>query len=373
MPALRVGVNARLLASPDRRGFNRYTAELVRALAAAGRVEPVLFTDLPVHPVHGLERLREVRAPVRPVAWWQHRWLPAALRRERIEVFHAPAHWGVPWRSPCPVVATIHDLADRERPDLRAPAGFEVRARHAFEQWLVVHTARRIIAVSHWTAGSIARHLGVDPARIAVTVEGAAPAFDAPADHAQLGAIREQLGLREPYFIYVGGFDERKNLGAIVRALAALPAEQRVTVAMAGEGGAAAEALRREALALGVDPWIVLVGAVEDAALAGLYAGALAVIMPSWLEGFGLPVVEAMHVGTPAIVSSAGSLPEIAGDGALVFPPDDPAALAAAMRRLATDGALRDVLAARARARAPLYTWAAAAAQTAEVYLAAAR
>ena len=345
----------------------------MRALAAEGRVEPVLFSDAPVHPVHGLERIRCVVEAVRPQALWQHHSLPAALRRERIDVFHAPAHWGVPWRSPCPVVATIHDLADRERPDLRAPAGVRVEARHGLEQWLVVQTARRIIAVSAWGAGSIARHLRVDPARIAVTVEGAAPAFDAPVDHALLGAVREQLGLREPYFLYVGGFDTRKNLGALVRALATLPADRRVTVALAGEGGEAAHALRREAVAAGVDPWIVLVGAVEDQTLAALYAGAVAAVLPSWLEGFGLPVVEAMHAGTPAVVSSAGSLPEIVGDAGLVFEPDDPAALGRALSRVASDPALRADLAARARSRAPLYTWARAASQTADVYLAAAR
>jgi glycosyltransferase involved in cell wall biosynthesis len=328
----------------------------VRALAAEGRVEPVLFSDAPVHPVHGLEQIRCVAERVVPQARWQHLWLPAALRRECIDVFHAPAHWGVPLRSPCPVVATIHDLADRERPDLRAPASLKVAARHRVEQWLVVRTARRIIAVSEWTAGSIVRHLGVDRARIAVTVEGAAPEFDRPPDERLAATVRLDLGLRHPYFLYVGGFDARKNLPAIVRALATLPAEQRVAVALVGEGGDAARALRRQASEAGVDPWLLLLGGMDDRKLAALYAGAIAVVMPSWLEGFGLPVVEAMHVGTPAIVSSAGSLPEIAGDAGLVFAPDDPAALGNAMHRMAAEPGLRAGLAAHARARAPLYT-----------------
>lgn len=136
MSALRVGINARLLAGPDRRGFNRYTAELVRALAADARVEPVLFSDAPIHPLHRLENIPRVLRFVRPQPLWQHRWLPDALRREHIDVFHAPAHWGVPWHSPCPVVATIHDLADRERPELRTGGGLRAAARHEMEQWL---------------------------------------------------------------------------------------------------------------------------------------------------------------------------------------------------------------------------------------------
>ncbi len=370
---LRVGINARLLSSSDVRGFNRYTAELVRALAGGGSVDPVLFCDSPIHERHALAHLPVALGSVKPQIRWQHVWLPAALRRERIDVFHAPAHWGVPWNSPCPVVATIHDLADRECPDLRARASLRVAARHAFEQWLVVRRARRIIAVSEWTACSIQKHLGVAPERIAVTVEGAAPVFDVATEGRIVEATRQELGLAGPYYVYVGGFDARKNLGAFVGALAATAPERRVPVALVGEGGAAAEALRRRAVEAGVEPWLRFLGGVDDVRLAALYAGALAVVVPSWLEGFGLPVVEAMHLGIPAIVSSAGSLPEITGDAGLIFPPDDPGALAVAMQRLARDTALRASLAEKARKRAPLYTWRRAAKQTVAVYLSAAR
>jgi glycosyltransferase involved in cell wall biosynthesis len=339
---------------------------------AGGRVEPVLFSDAPIHERHALAGVASVVATVQPQWRWQHRWLPAALRRERIDVFHAPAHWGVPWKSPCPVVATIHDLADRERPDLRPRATLRVSVRHALEQRLVVRTAKRIIAVSEWTARSIQRHLGVAPDRIAVTVEGAAPVFDVAPEARVVAAVSQELGLAGPYYAYVGGFDARKNLDAFVHALAATAPERRVPVALVGEAGAASEALRHRAAEAGVGPWLRFLGDVDDVRLAALYAGALAVVLPSWVEGFGLPVVEAMHLGIPAIVSSSGSLPEIAGDAGLTFPPDDPTALASAMQRLATDASLRRTLVERARSRAPFYTWRRAAEQTVAVYLAAA-
>ena len=368
---VRVGFNARLLTAPDRRGFNRYTAELVRALAAAGDVEPVLFSDGPIHPLHHLEDIPRVLRYVRPQALWQHRWLPAALRREHIDLFHAPAHMGVPWHSPCPVVATIHDLADRERPELRVHGGLRAAARHELEQWLVARRTRRIIAVSEWTAQSIERHLGVERERIAVTVEGAAPAFGEAQAPALTDAVRREFGLEDPFFIYVGGFDPRKNLGAVVSALRLQAPERRVTVALVGGHGPAADALREQAEVAGVLPSLRLLGDVDDRKLAALYTAAVALVLPSWLEGFGLPVVEAMHVGTPAVVSNAGSLPEIAGDAALTFPPDDPAALAEAMSRVAADPVLRERLAAQARLRAPLFTWQRAAEQTVAVYRAA--
>lgn len=365
---LRVGINARLLAGPDRRGFNRYTAELVRALAASGRVEPVLFSDAPIHPVHGLDQIPRVLRFVRPQALWQHRWLPGALRRERIELFHAPAHWGVPWHSPCPVVATIHDLADRERPELAVHGGLKAAARHEMEQWLVMRKTRRIIAVSEWTAASIARHLGVERERIAVTVEGAAPAFDVAPEPERVAAVRAEFELQDPYFLYVGGFDDRKNLGALVEALGLQPEPRRTQVALVGAEGAGSAELRRRAIRSAVSPWLRFLGGTDDARLAALYAGAVALVLPSWVEGFGLPVVEAMHMGTPSIVSTGGSLPEIAGDAGLTFAPDDPAALAAAMRRLISDRSVREALAGRARQRAPFYTWRRAAEQTVRVY-----
>ena len=139
---VRVGINARLLASPDIRGFNRYTAELVRALAATSRVDLVLFSDAPIHRRHGLDALPAVIGTVRPQLRWQHGWLPGALKAERIELFHAPAHWGVPWRSACPVVVTIHDVADRELPALQPPTSVVAALRHEGEQWLAVRRAR---------------------------------------------------------------------------------------------------------------------------------------------------------------------------------------------------------------------------------------
>lgn len=367
---MRVGINARLLASPDQRGFNRYTAELVRALALLD-VEVVLFSQGDMHPAHRLEGLGHVTTVARAVVpqWrWQHQWLPSALAEQGIDVFHAPAHWGVPWRSSCPVVTTIHDLADRELPAAFAGAPLRAKLRHRIEERLAVARSARIITVSEYSARSIERFLGVPRARIAVTVEGAAPVFAVPQPAARIAEVAARHGLTAPWFIHVGGFDERKNLGLIVRALAHLPAGQRVTVALVGARGAEAEALARSARAAQVEQWMPQLGVVPDEELVALYAGALAVVEPSRLEGFGLPVVEGMHAGTPAIVSSAGSLPEIAGDAGIVVGPDDAGALADALRSLAGDAGRRALLAERAGSRAPKFTWRAAAEQTLAVY-----
>ncbi|HEY2804721.1 MAG TPA: glycosyltransferase family 1 protein [Gemmatimonadales bacterium] len=367
---MRIGFNARYLASDDQRGFNRYTAELARALAALGH-EVVLFSEGPIDPVHGLSEVAGISAvcrAVRPQARWQHLWLSGAIRRAKIEVFHAPAHWGIPLRCPCPTVATIHDVAGWELPGLFGDGTRAAAWRHRWEERLTTSRAARIITVSEYSARSIERYLGLDRARIAVTVEGAAPVFSRPQAQGRAAAIAGQFGVRAPWFLCVGGFETRKNLGLIVRALALLPPEERATVVLVGQRNEEAEALAEDARDLGVDRWLPQVDFLVEEDLAALYAGARAVIMPSLLEGFGLPVVEGMHAGTPAIVSSAGSLPEIAGDAAIVIDPGDAAGLAAAIRTLACDDRVQGALAARARARAPRFTWSAAADQTFKVY-----
>ncbi len=366
---MKVGFNARLLASDVRRGFNRYTVELVRALADGG-VEIVLFSDAPIHPAHGIAGHPRVRTVVHALApqWrWQHGWLPRALAAERVDVFHAPAHWGLPWRGSVPMTATIHDLADRELPDLFDRAPLRAKARHRLEEWLVVRRAGVILTVSAYSATSIARHLGVDVSRVAVTVEGAAPAFQPVAPEVAAAAARAR-GLPGSYFLFVGGFDPRKNLPVLLHALSRMGERERPVLALVGGSAADAEVLRGEAERLGVAGSLRFLGAVPDDELASLYAAAVALVLPSRLEGFGLPVVEAMHVGTPVIVSSAGSLPEIAGDAGLVCWPDDAGGFADAMRRLRDEPDLRADLARRARARAPRFTWQRAAEQTIETY-----
>ena len=367
---MRVGFNARYLTSPNRRGFNRYTAELVRALALLPDVEIVLFSDAPVHEAHHLHDLAGVRTVVQKEKrqWqWQHRELGPALARENIDVFHAPAHWGLPWHSKIPAVATIHDLADRELPQYFADSSMRDRLRHRAEEWLVVRRAARIITVSEYSAASIARHLGVPRERIAVTVEGAAPAFH-PGAAGDAAGVLAQLPVQQPFFACVGGFDARKNLIVLVEAVAQLEPALRPHFVLVGAPGPAAHALMASAGELGVRQHFHLAGTLNDRDLAGMLSAAVAVVTPSTLEGFGLPVVEAMHVGTPAIVSSAGSLPEIAGDAALICDPEDRSCFAASLRRLIDEPGTRAELARKATERATGFTWKRAAEQTYAVY-----
>lgn len=229
---------------------------------------------------------------------------------------------------------------------------------------------RRIIADSRHTAGMLAERGGVDPERIRVVPLGVAAAFRRvrPEDGA---AVAQAHGLSRPYFLFVGSLCLRKNLDGLLAAWRAWRARSDAgrnhDLVLCGGIYHDAEREVRAALAeptLGVRR----VDAPGVSELAALYAGARALVWPSRAEGFGLPVLEAMSAGTPVLTSTATSMPELAGDAALLVDPEDLDALVGGMERLATEPVLRDDLIRRGRARAEPYTWERTASATAEVY-----
>jgi glycosyltransferase involved in cell wall biosynthesis len=210
----------------------------------------------------------------------------------------------------------------------------------------------RILSVSHFSAGRIAHHLGLDPARIGVTWEGGEHILRAPAD----AAVLARHGLPPGgYALVVGTGAAHKNLAALGHARAALAGAGAV-LAIAGAKDAAV--FRAE----GRPPEEVrALGRVSDAALRALYENALCLLFPSLYEGFGLPPVEAMWCGCPVVAAPMGAVPEVCGEAALWFDPARPESLGEAVARLAAGPALRQGLIAAGRARAALFSWDAAA------------
>lgn len=370
---LRVGFNARLLASPDVRGWNRYTVNLLAELPGQG-VRPVLYADRPPHPDH-LARLPQgsydVRvAGVRPYAAWEQVWLPRACRRDGVAVLHAPANFGLPWSSPCPRVLTLHDAIDqvyyapRQSARRRWSAG-AVRARLA--HWSARTRAERVITVSDHARGDLVGRLGVPAWKVRVTPEAADPAMARPVTAENRGGVRARHRLGRPYVFYVGGWEPRKNVPFLVRAFAEAGLDG-VDLVLAGGSDAEGPPLAELARTLGVADRFRAIGRVSDADLPALYAEALCFAYPSEYEGFGLQVCEAMAAGCPVLASRATSLPEVVGGGGETFALDSPAELAGQLRRVHHDPAYRAGLVRRARARSADFSWRATAEATAAVY-----
>lgn len=379
---LKVGFNARLLAFPSLRGWNRYTVNLLAELAGLG-VEPYLYLEGPVHPEH-LGRLPagipapRVAPPMRSVVWEQ-RWLPCACDADGVDVLHCPLNYGLPWSSRCARVLTLHDaigqVYDAGRPlrDRLAPRG----ALMSWRNWVARRRAHQVITVSEHAKGDLVRLAGIPADRIRVTYEAADRHFHEPVPEESGRRARAAHGLGRPYLFYIGGWELRKNLPFLIRAFAAAaPDLGAVELVLAGGQAEQRPGLLKLAGDLGVADRVRLLGWVDDEDLPALYAGATAFAYPSEYEGFGLQLCEAMAAGCPTLAARATCLPEVLGGGGETFALDDVGELAGLLRRVVNDPAARADLAARARARAADFSWRRTAEQTVAVYeraLAAAR
>ena len=298
--------------------------------------------------------------------------LSIELRRHPVDLLHV--QYTAPPFAPCPVVATIHDLAFEHLP--------ETFNRRSWMQLrlTVRRTARRaahIITVSDYSRRDISRTYGIDPERITVTPEAAPPNFAPITNETELRRIRETYGIQRDYILSLCSIQPRKNLVRLIDAYSCLrrvsPEVKLPQLVLAGKRGwlenETFRAAEREAL--GRD--ILFTGYVPEHDLVGLYSGAICFVYPSYFEGFGLPVVEAMQCGVPVIAGNQTSLPEIVGAACLLFDPYDTAELVKALTRVLDDSAYRAELRTKGLERAKDFNWKTTAQLTLNAYLRAAK
>ena len=337
---MRIGVDGRSLTGAGR-GVERYAAGMlgalgrVRVLLPRGAALPEGVTaeavrhPLPSRVLHGAGALAGRPRIDRLLGGVGVVWLPAP----------APVAVG----AGTPLVVTIHDLSFLERP--RDYTVYE-RAWHRIAGVdRLVRRAARVVTDTEATARLVRRQF--DAASVEVVPAGPGDPGP-PAGAAEIAAVRSRHGLPERYFLFVGALEPRKAVDVLATAHAR--AAVGAGLVLAGEG-------RLVPRGAGVRA----VGRVSRTDKAALYAGALAVVLPSWVEGYGYPPLEGYAHGAPAIVSDLPALRETAGDGARYVPPGDVDGLAAALQELAGDEALRRRLAARGRAALEGRTWEASA------------
>lgn len=333
MQVLRLAVDART-ALEDTRGIGRYLRAVLRRLVARDDVELTLV-------VGGLSQWGTRAAFERILN--NHRFAVSGSVPRHAHVMWHPAN-GTFFRSKAPAVATIHDAVP-----FRYPHENRRHSRRDQEPFLrSAQSARRIVAVSHFGADEIHGVLNVPRDRITVIYHGVATSF-VP------GEYRPQAPLREgEYFLFIGDpiAEPRKNFDMLYEAYGlAWPQHDGPAIAIAG---ARAPSLTGVVHAGNFSD--DLASETNDA-LRNLYRGALALLMPSYHETFGMPMLEAMACGTPVVAASASCLPEIAGDAALFAPPRDPHAWSGALRRISSDGDSRAALIGKGVERARNFQW----------------
>ena len=362
---LRVAVDATAI-PPRLTGAGVYAAKLLARFARRDDLDLEVFAAIgsfAALAAPGL-RLRAVRAaglgrPMR-IGWTQ---LAAggAARRSGVQVLHG-LHYELPLRAGLPTVVTVHDLTLVTHPE------WHEAAKVRYFGWALrraVATADRVLCVSATTARDLAEHLGVGGDRVDVTPLGTDLV---PASDEEVALLRARIGLDGPYLLGLGTLEPRKDLPTLVRAFATLAAALPHTLVLAGLAGWGSDELAEAVAASGAAERIRLTGYVPEQDKAALLSGADLLVYPSRYEGFGLPVLEAMACGTPVVTTTGGSLPEVAGDAALLVPPGDPEQLAAAVLELLGDQAAWADQARRGRARAAAFTWERCADLTATAY-----
>ncbi|MBI2016450.1 MAG: glycosyltransferase family 4 protein [Candidatus Rokubacteria bacterium] len=285
-----------------------------------------------------------------------------------VDLFHSPNYVLLPqWRGRR--VITIHDLTLLLFPQFHPAERREVLGQNVAA---AARRADRIIADSHCTKRDVVRLLGMPPEKVTVIHLAPAPAY-APREAADVAPVLERFHIQfRGYLLHVGTIEPRKNLVRLLRAYARLRREGfDLPLVLAGPQGWDNGEAQRSAEALCLGQVVVWTGYLPEEDLVALTAGAGAVAFPSLYEGFGLPVVEAMAAGTPVVTSATSSLPEVAGDAALLVDPQDEDGLAAALRRILKDRDLWEDLRRRGLARARTFSWERTARETLAVYRAA--
>ena len=375
-----VAVDLRALV-PEATGIGVYTREMLRGLAGRGGFSYLGLAHREPRGAGDLAALgvRLEHQPALLGVLWQQLRLPRRLARGReqgeIDLLWSPLQT-LPARCPVPAVVTVHDLTV-----LLMPEAHRAKVRWSQVPFLErsLAAARRVVAVSEATAGDLRFHFPEafrEPAKLRVIHHGVSPVFR-PAAQAEREAIRRDLGFPQGYLLYAGTLEPRKNVEGVLDAWQALRVADPTAppLVLAGGSGWRSKPLMRRIeriaaadRAAGQPRTLAVLGRVDEELLARLYRAATVFVYPSYYEGFGMPVAEAMASGVPVVTSDRSSLPEVAGEAALQVRPEDPAQILDAVKKLLENPTLAQDLARKGLERARTFRWEKAAAEMEEVF-----
>jgi len=267
-----------------------------------------------------------------------------------------------------PLIVSIMDVIHLSLPARNRRFSSQFYARPMLNA--VARKADHVVTVSSFSKGEIVRTLGIPESKITVIPCGVSDEYGVPCGGTQCSSIVEDLGIQTPFLMYLGNLKPHKNVTTLLRAFAQLRQRKKLphSLVIVGDDPRWKPSVVQECQRLGIPGCTVFLPYVAQSLLPSVYAAASLLVMPSTIEGFGLPVLESMACGTPVVASRAASLPEVGGDAALYFDPSSPEELAVQIERVLQSTNLRDSLRSKGIERAKQFSWRQAARKHSELY-----
>ncbi len=364
---MRIAVNTRFLLPDKLEGLGWYTQELLRRMVLQHPEDEFIFcfdrpfdSDFIYGPnVEPIVIFPPARHPVLWYAWFE--WaLPAALRRCKADVFFSPDSY-LSLRSPVPTLMTVHDLIPLQHPE-QVPWWSRDYYRYFFPKYM--RRAEHIVAVSEFTKNCILETTGLSSDKISVVYNGSRAGFQ-PLDNQRKGEIRAVFSGGKDYFFYSGAIHPRKNIPRLIRAFDTFKSRTAapVKLLLAGRFAWQTGAVKTSWEQAKNKNDIRFLGYVQEVELQQLTAAALALVNISLSEGFGLPILEAMHCDTPVVCSNTTALREVAGPAGLLVNPSSESEIADALQKIYTDGNMRKSLIENGKQQRLKFDWDSAAEQ----------
>lgn len=361
-----IGFDVTALACGYHSGVGRYTYQLLSALI--DRHDEQRYALLANKPVTGPLPTGVIDRTNRSVVnrtWWMQFTAPRIIGQLQPELCHF-TNVVAPLKAPCPIVVTIHDAAI-----LMNPHWQPLKSLLAVRAFLpsVARRADAIIAVSHSARRDLVSYLHLPPDKVHVVYEAAASQYRPIQNAVELDRVCRKYRLQEPFALYVGTIEPRKNLDRLVQAFGQVrSANRQLQLILVGQLGWKYRKVLKQIEDLGLQDRVRCLGYVPDEDLPAIYSLANFSVYPSLYEGFGLPIIESMACGTPVITSNQSSMAELGAGAALLIDPLQINSIADGFSRLLNDTTLQSELRVAGLQRAAQYSWSRAAAETLKVY-----
>jgi glycosyltransferase involved in cell wall biosynthesis len=360
-----IGFDGSRINVAERTGTENYSLELLRHLLRIDQENRYLvYSRLPLKEVVAWP----ANAQNKVIHWsrlWTQAGLALAIAKEQPDILFIPAHtMPVVHKPSLKSVVTIHDLGAEYLPQYHTFPGklylnrsTEFAAKHA----------THLIAVSEFTKNDLIKRFGVNPSRITVVYEGVDLAKINRPGNEQIVKVKEKYQLNQPYILFVGTIQPRKNLVRLIEAFSRLN-DKNINLVLAGKKGWISEEIYEAPNKFKVQDKVKFLGYIEEGDKPSLYAGAECTVLPSLFEGFGLPLLESMACQTPVVAANASSLPEVVADAGLLVDPLSVESIAQGLEKMLHDQELRQRSIIQGTARAQKFGWENAARQTLDVF-----